>query len=76
MANILRNSLKNHKAQLTKLIVFVGKNSIFRNYYIQNVKDGIHIRVYKINKESVTHSSQFILVNPKQNLKTSQAQFQ
>ena len=42
---------------------------MFRHYYIQHVKEGMQIRVYKINKEIVKHSSQFILVNPKESLK-------
>ena len=29
---------------------------------VQNVKDGIQIRVYMINKESVVHFNQFISV--------------
>ena len=56
MAKILRN----HKAYFAKLSVFVGQKSIIRHYNIQNVKDGIQIRVYKINKESSTHFGQFI----------------
>ena len=36
--------------------------SILRHYCIQNVKDGIQIRIYKIRKESVTHFRQFISV--------------
>ena len=32
---------------------------MFHHYCIQNIKDGIQIRVYKINNESVTHFSQF-----------------
>ena len=45
--------------------MFVGQKSIIRHCYIQNSKDGIQIRVYKINKESLTHFSQFILVKVK-----------
>ena len=44
-------------------------------YFIQNVKDGIQIPVYKINNECVTHFSQFILVKVKENLRKSQVQF-
>ena len=67
-------SLKNHEAQSPKLSVFVGQKSMFRHYCIQNVKDGIQIRVNKINKESVTHFSQFISVKVKKILRKSQAQ--
>ena len=49
---------------------------MFPHYCIQNVKDGIQIRVYKINKESVTHCSQFISVKVKKILRKSQARFQ
>ena len=45
------------------------------HYYIQNVTDKSQIRVYTINKESITYFSQFISVKDKKILK-SQAQFQ
>ena len=48
---------------------------VFRRYCIQNVKDGIQIHVYNIINDSVNHSSQFILVKVKKNLRRSQAQF-
>ena len=38
--------LKNDKAQFPKLSVFVGQKSILRHFYIQNVEDGIQIRIY------------------------------
>ena len=44
---------------------FVGQKSIFRHYYIQNVKDRVQFQVYKINKESVMHLNQFISVKVK-----------
>ena len=47
MAKILRN----HKAQLPKLSVFVGQKLILRHYCIQNVKDLFQIRLYKINRD-------------------------
>ena len=72
---MLRKFLENHKAQFSKLIVFVGQKSILRHYYIQNVKDGIQIRVYTICKESVAHFSQFISVKVKKILRKYQAQF-
>ena len=50
--------LKNHKAQFPKCSVFIGQKSIFRHYCIENAKDGIQIRAYKINNESVNHFSQ------------------
>ena len=53
----------------------MGQKSIFRQYCIQNVKDGIQIQVYNINNESVNHFSQFISVKVKKNLRKSQAQF-
>ena len=58
-------------------VVFcLPKKSIFRHYCIQNVKDGIQIQVYNINKESVNHFSQFISVKGKTNLSKSKAQLQ
>ena len=53
----------------------MGQKSVFRHYCIQNVKDGIQIQVYNIMNESVNHSSQFISVKVKKNLRKSQAQF-
>ena len=47
----------------------------FRCYCIQNVEDGIQIQVYNIINDSVNHSSQFISVNVKKNLRKSEAQF-
>ena len=60
MANILGKSWENHKAQFPKLSFCLVQKSLLRHYYIGNVKDGIQIGVYKINKESVAHSSQFV----------------
>ena len=56
-------------------VLFVGQKSIVRYYYIQIVKDGVKIRVYMINKESVTQFCQFISVTVKGTLRKSQAQF-
>ena len=41
MVKILRKSHENHEAQVPEFSVFIGQKSIFRHYYIQNVKDGI-----------------------------------
>jgi len=49
--------------------MFAGQNLIFRHYYIQNDKDRIQIRVYKINNENVTHFSQLISVTIKKILR-------
>ena len=54
----------------------MGKTSVFRRYCIQNVKDGIQIHVYNIINESVNHSSHFISVEIRKNLRKSQAQFE
>ena len=54
---------------------FIGQNSIFRRYCIQNVENGIQIQVYNINDESVNYFSEFILLKVKKNLRKSQAQF-
>ena len=56
--------------------MFIGKTSVFRRYYIQNVKDGIQIHVSNIIDESVHHSGQFISVKVKKTLRKFQAQFQ
>ena len=55
--------------------VFVGQKSIFRHYCIQNVKDRIQIRVYKINNESVTLFRYFISVTVTKNSRKSQAHY-
>ena len=49
----------------------MGQKSVFRRYFIQNVKDWIQIQVYNIIHESVYHSSQFISVKVKKNLRKS-----
>ena len=72
-SKILRK-LKNHDAQFQKFIVFISQKSVFRRYCIQNFKDGIQIQVYNIVHESVYHSSRFISVKVKKNLRKSQAQ--
>ena len=59
----------------SKLRSFVCQNSILRHCYIQDVEDGIQIRVYKISKECVAHFSHFISVKVQKILRKSQAQF-
>ena len=44
-----------------KIKFFVGQKSIFRQYYIQGVKDEVQIQVHKISRESATHISFFRL---------------
>ena len=39
-----------HKSQFQSLSFFACQNSILRHYQIQNVKDDIQIRVFKINQ--------------------------
>ena len=50
MAKILRKSYEDHEAQFPRFSVFFGQKSIFRCYCSQIVKDGMLIRVNKINK--------------------------
>ena len=50
---------------------------MFRRYCIQNVKDGIQIRVHNINNDIANHFGLFILVKEnkvKNNVRKSQAQ--
>ena len=70
MANVF-----NHTDKFPKLSVLVGKESILRHYYIQNLEDGIQIQTYKINKESVIQFSHFISIKVKKSLIKSQNQF-
>ena len=74
MAKLLRKSLKNHKAKFPNLSVFVGQKLILQHYFIQNVKNGVQTQVCTIDKETVTHLSQFILVELKKSLRKSQTQ--
>ena len=55
--------------------MFIGQKAAFRSYCIQNVEDGFQIQVYNIINDSVDHSSQFISVKVKKNLRKSEAQF-
>ena len=64
------------EAQFPNFSGFVGQKSIFRHYFIQNVKNGIQIQAYHSNNETVAHFGQFILVKGKSNLRKFQAQFQ
>ena len=75
MAKIIRKSYENYEAQFPKLRIFIGQKSIFQHYYIQDIKDGIQIRVYTINKESVVHFASLFHLKVKKNLRKSQAQF-
>ena len=59
MAKILRKSQENYEAEFPKSCVFIGQTSIFHHYYSQNIKDGIKIRVYKINNEILVHFTSF-----------------
>ena len=65
MVKILRKS----QGSISKTKCFIGQKSIFRHHCIQNDKDGIQIRVYKINNDSVTLFSQFIPVKVKKKFK-------
>ena len=69
MAKILSKS----QGSISKVKCFFGQKSIFCHYYIQNAEDGIQARVYKIEKERVTHFSQFISGKVKKILIISQA---
>ena len=60
---------------MPKLSVFISPKSVFCRYCIQNVKDGIPIHVYNIINDNVNHSSQFMSVKVKKNLRKSQAKF-
>ena len=71
----LKKIVRKSEAQFPKLSVFIGQKSVCRRYCIQHLKDGIQIQVYNSINESVNHSSQFISVKVKKNLRRSQAQF-
>ena len=66
MVKIVRKS----RGSISKIKCFIGLKSIFGHYCIQNVKDGIQIRVYTINKGSVAHFSQFVSVKVMKHLRT------
>ena len=47
---------------MPKFCVFIGQESIFRRYSIQNVEYGTQTQVYNVNYKKVNHFSQFISV--------------
>ena len=65
MVKILRKSQENHQAEFPKFNVFIGQRSIFRRYWIQNVKDGIQIQECNITNDIANHFGQFILLKVK-----------
>ena len=54
---------------LRKFCVFIDQKSIFHLYCFYNVKNGIQLPAYNINKECVNHFSQFISIKVKKNLR-------
>ena len=64
-----------NKAQFIKVSILGSQKFTLCHYYIQNVKNGIQIRVYKINKESVPHFRQLISVKVNKILRKSHAKF-
>ena len=69
-------SLEYQEAQFPEFNVLVGQKSIFRRYCAQTAKVRIQFRVYRINKDSMAHFSQFISVKVKKYLGKSQAKVQ
>ena len=67
-------SCESHEGQFPKLNVLIGQKWILRHYCIQKVKYGLQIRVYRINKEIVTHFSKCISAKATKILRKSQAQ--
>ena len=65
MVKSIRMSWESHEAHFPKISVFIWPNLMLRHYFIQNVIDGIQIRINIINNESVNHFSQFILIKVK-----------
>ena len=58
-----------------KSMLYHRQKSMLYHYYIQNIKDGIQIRVYNIIKELVTCFSQLFSAKVKKILRKHQAQF-
>ena len=56
MAKIVRKLL----SSISRIKCFCWSKSILHHYCIQDVKDEIQVRAYTIDKESITHFSQFI----------------
>ena len=71
----LKKVVRKSRDSISKTKCFIGQESVFRRYCIQNVKDGIQIQVYNINNKFVNHFSQFISIKDRKNLRKSQAQF-
>ena len=74
MAKILRKCSGIQEAQFPIFFCW-PKKSIFRHYCIDNIEDGLQIRVYEFSRERVTNFSQFIAVNVKKSLSNSKTQF-
>ena len=60
--------LKSHKAQFPNFSFCACQNSILY-YYLQNLKDIIQIRVYKVNKKRISHFSQVCFSKSEDNFK-------
>ena len=63
--NFIRDEAKILGKSQSSISKIVGQKSILHHYNIQNVKDGIGIRVYTVNKQFATHFSQFNSVKVK-----------
>ena len=59
MVKVVRQS----QGSIIKFKCFCWPKSIFHHYYIQDIKDGIRIRVYRVNKERVTPFRQLVYFN-------------
>jgi len=68
-------SLENNETQFPKFSIFLGSESIFRRYCIQNDKDGIQVQVYNIFNECLTHFNQFISDKVKKSVRKSPPHF-
>ena len=71
----VKKSEGNHEVQFPNFSFFVCQESMLSKYCIQNFENIIQFRIYRANREKVTHFGQLISVKVEKILRRSQAQF-
>ena len=71
----LKKIVRKSRGSISKLQCFYRPKISISSLLHSNVKDGFQIQVYNIINESVNHSSQFISVKVRKNLRKSHAHF-
>ena len=72
----LKKILRKWRSSISNIKCFYWPKIDISSSLHSNVKDGVQVRVYKLNSESVTHFSQFFFkVKANRNLRKYQSQF-